>query len=51
MKKTNLRLIHFMIETKLFGLYHTTENINLFMVKVDKKKKIYGYILSILSYY
>ena len=48
MRKTNLRLTHFMIETKIIWLYHTTENINFFMVKVDKKRK---YMVIYFLYY
>ena len=48
MRKTNLKAYSFYDRDKIIWLYHTTETINLFMVKVDKKKKIYGYILSLL---
>ena len=46
MRKTNLRLTHFMIETIMALSYH--ENINSFMVKVDKKRK---YMVIYFLYY
>ncbi len=48
MKKTNIRLTHFMIETKLFGSIIPRKNINLFMVKVDKKKRKYIWLYTFL---
>lgn len=39
MRKTNLKAYSFYDRDKIIWLYHTTENINLFMVKVDKKKE------------
>ncbi len=48
MKKTNLKAYSFYDRDKIIWLYHTTENINLFMVKVDKKRK---YMVIYFPYY
>ena len=48
MRKTNLKAYSFYDRDKIIWLYHTTENINLFMVKVDKKRK---YMVIYFLYY
>ena len=48
MRKTNLKAYSFYDRDKIIWLYHTTESINLFMVKVDKKRK---YIVIYFPYY
>ena len=48
MRKTNLKAYSFYDRDKIIWLYHTTENINLFMVKVDKKENIWLYTFYII---
>lgn len=39
MRKTNLKAYSFYDRDKIIWLYHTTENLSLLKIKVDKKKE------------